>query len=70
MKEEKTEKPKLKKSDPLVQKLSDRLSDLESQFLKFSVETQTAIDPVKPLLLQVQSLQKTVNNHRLELKIL
>ena len=53
MKEEKAEKPKLKKSDPLVQKLSDRLSDLESQFLKFSVETQTAIDPVKPLLLQV-----------------
>ena len=51
MNEQKVKKAKQKKNDQFVQKLSDRLSDLESQFLKFSVETQTALDPVKPLLL-------------------
>lgn len=65
----KEDKGKVKKSDLLIQKLGDRLSELERQFLKFSVETQTALDPLSQLKPQVTNLQTAVSNLKLEFKI-
>lgn len=52
-------------------KLSERLSELECQFLKFTVEIETkTIEPIKTLQESVQSLQKVVQNHKIELRLL